>query len=374
MTERKKPSQLRTEGAAKIISLPDLEPSGDTPPGDEAPKFEDMKQWLRKGADIAKLPPTRWLLPHRMPKAMLTAIYAAPKGGKTFVANELAIEAATGGSFWGEDFTRPLKVLYIAAERASDVRDRIEASCKRRGISFPETLHLLARGPGAPQVLSHKHFEGMKELAAAERYDLIIFDTYAQMTQGMKENASDETGVAVAQFLAIIHAAGDECAGFIVHHSGKDEAKGLRGSTALLAAVAATWRVTKSGERFTLSVEAINAGTPPLPCYFTVTSEQLEPAPGDDEPREVGVLSWQDYAQVAQDKDRKLIELLEAEGEKGLSASEMALEYSEATGETAKAATVGRWLSKLHSRGGCERRGEKKAARYYAKRDEGELF
>lgn len=363
MTERKKPSELRRPGEAVVIQLPN-EATQQAKTGDE--QRVDMRQYLYSGPDIAKLAPVRFMLANRLVRGGITALYAPPKCGKSFAAVDLALEAAIGGSFWGETFKGPLTVLYIAAERYSDTRDRVEAWCKRRSVSYPTTLHLLAKPDGPPKADQLKHLAGLQELARELKPHLIIFDTYSRMSSH-DQNRENETDAVTEAFRSIVLAASPDSAGLIVHHMGKDASKGLRGSTALLGAVDAVWRIVKERDSYRLEVEAINSGTPPLPAYFTITGETLEPAPGDDEPRSVGVVVWRDYAEVAEAKDKLLLDLLTTASSEGLSAAEAANLYNEQAGTAYKADTVGRWLAKLVKLKSCEAQGNKRNKRFYAK-------
>jgi hypothetical protein len=364
MTERKKPSEMRRPGEAVVIQMPSEATPQQTKPNE--PQRVDMRRYLYSGPDIAKLPPVRFMLANRLVRGGITALYAPPKCGKSFAAVDLALEAALGGSFWGEMFGEPLTVLYIAAERAADTRDRVEAACKRRGIPFPASLHLLAKNDGPPKADNLAHLAGLQELAREMKPHLVIFDTYARMSSH-DQNRENETDAVAEYFRSIVQAAGSDSAGLIIHHQGKDASKGLRGSTALLGAVDAVWRILKERDSYRLEVEAINSGTPPLPAYFTITSEQLDPAPGDDEARSVGVVVWRDYAEVAEAKDKLLLDLLTQANSEGLSATEAAELYNEQAGTTYKADTVGRWLARLVKLNSCEARGNKRARRFYAK-------
>jgi len=363
MTERKKPSELRRQGEAVVIKLPnEATQQADT---DDAQRV-DMRRYLYSGPDIAKLAPVRFMLANRLVRGGITALYAPPKCGKSFAAVDLALEAALGGSFWGEAFGEPLTVLYIAAERYSDTRDRVEAACKRRGIPFPATLHLLAKPDGPPKADNLKHLAGLQELARELKPHLVIFDTFSRMSTH-DQNRENETDAVAENFRSIVLAAGSDSAGVVIHHQGKDASKGLRGSTALLGAVDAVWRIVKAKDSYSLEVEAINSGSPPLPVYFTITSEALDPAPGDDEPRSVGVVVWRDYAEVAEAKDKLLLDLLKQANSEGLNATEATNLYNEQAGTAYKADTVGRWLARLVKLKSCEAHGNKRARRFYAK-------
>lgn len=340
----------RTPGEAEIIELP-----------------ENFLAHIRTGKDIATMPGVKWLLKGRIPKGGLIALYAPPKSGKSVVATELAVAAALGEHFWQVPLGRPLTVLYIAAERATDIADRLKATLQRRGVPYPDTLHLYARPAGPLQVTRADHLKALMQVAEHVKPDLVIFDTFARMTLGIEENSSGAMGEAVEDFNAVLRAAGPECAGLIVHHEGKDKQKGLRGSTALLGAVDGAWRVMRevrgSQVSYTLELEALNAGALPPPEHFNIVGELL---PGYEE--STPVLVWQAFGDYANARDKWLVEKLTEAGAEGMTKKAMHEAYNVEHEPAKAAATVLGWLNNLVKFGHAEKsEGSKQSTRYYAK-------
>lgn len=358
--QRKRPSDEtppeRTPGGAQVIPLPGS--------SDEKPQ-ENYLAHIVTGSAIAGLPPMQWLLKGRIPMRGLVALYAPPKSGKSVVATELAVAASLGEPFWGVPFPERMTVLYIAAERISDIADRLRATLQRRGVPYPDTLHLYAREAGPLQVDHAGHLKGLKQVAEHLKPHLVVFDTLARMTLGLEENSSAEMGEAVEHFNEVVRAAGPQCAGILVHHAGKDKSKGLRGSTALLGAVDAVWNVERLDTQgnYRLAVEAMNAGATPPPEHFTIVGEVLE---GRDE--STPVLAWQAFSDYASARDKWLAETLTEAGTKGLTKSEVTDLYNEHHASSKATATVYGWLKALVAKGQAEQsEGPKSAARYYGK-------
>ena len=342
---------VRTPGDATVIPM-------------HAPEEgENFLAHIVSGADIAGMRPMEWLLKGRIPKRGLVTLYAPPKSGKSVVATELAIALALGEPFWQVSFGKPMVVLYIAAERAEDIADRMKASLQRRGVPYPTSLHLYAREAGPLQIDNAAHRAGLIGVVKHLKPNLIIFDTFARMTLGLEENSSAEMGESVEQFNAVIRAAGPECAGLLVHHSGKDKTKGLRGSTAMLGATDAVWAVNREGDNYRLEVEAMNAGATPLPEHFTITGEVIE---GREE--STPVLVWRAFADYANARDKWLVEKLAEAGEKGLTKAEITDLFNDHHKSAKAAATIYGWLRTLVQKGEIEQpAGPKSSTRYYAK-------
>lgn len=353
--KRQRPSDTdtaqRVPGDAQVITLHNV------------PEGENFLAHIITGPDIAAMPRMEWLLKGRIPMKGLVALYAPPKSGKSVVACELAVAASLGEPFWQVPFGKRLSVLYIAAERSSDIGDRLKATLQRRGVPYPDTLHVYARETGPLQVDNAAHLLGLVQVAQHLKPDLIIFDTFARMTLGIEENSSGDMGEAVEKFNAVIRAAGPQAAGIIVHHAGKDKSKGLRGSTALLGAVDAVWSVTREGQNYALELEAMNAGALPMPEHFTIHGELIT-GHEDTTP----VLVWQEFRDFANSRDKYLIEVLNEAGEKGLSKSELTDLYNGKHNASKSPATVYGWLTKLVKASQVEQpAGAKSATRYYGK-------
>lgn len=188
--------------------------------------------------------PVDWLIKSVMPAADLILIYGASGSGKSFVALDMAMSIATGTPWMGQK-TRRGKVVIVAAEGAGGYGSRIQAMCQHRGVD-PATLEIgLITVP--PNLLNK---EDVVEIVAALKtvpgISLIIVDTLAQTTPGANENAGEDMGLALANTRAI----GDttEATVALVHHSGKDAARGARGWSGMRAAVDAEIEVSRDPE------------------------------------------------------------------------------------------------------------------------------
>lgn len=359
MSERMKPS-TSPAGNAKVVALrqseqPDNKATDDKPPGEvlSAEQRDKALADLYRGSRVLEVPPTKWLLAGVLPKRALGALYAAPGAGKSHIAVHLAFEAATGGQFFGEKFERPLRVLYVAAERPTEVRDRFEAQAALRGIEVPATLALhAARRP----LQAMGEFEALRFVVASafdgERPDLLIFDTFARMTLGLEENAAKDMGPAIEAFGALVTECG-EAFGLLVHHSGKDTTRGLRGSSALLGALDVVLRLDGNPAGLSLSVEKINAGPSPMPAHFRVVSQAIpDPTdPGTDGARtlrNVGVAVPASFAEVAAGLEAEVLEVMRDLGE-AASAKAITEAYNEGrkAGDAKSPTSIGRALRHL---------------------------
>jgi len=105
--------------------------------------FDSWANHVYSGADIfTEIKPVRWVIPQMVPADMVTGIYGAPGSGKSHVALTLALELARGGSWDGLGIPNPVHVLYIAGERPSDARDRLDGWQRHHRCDLPPAFHL----------------------------------------------------------------------------------------------------------------------------------------------------------------------------------------------------------------------------------------
>lgn len=192
---------------------------------------------FREAADTALDHSNKPLVQGLLDQGTLSVIYGPSNAGKTFVVLNLAFHIATGLPWGGMKTTRGT-ALYIAAEGGPGARKRARALQKRFGqeghdvdIEFVlSTINLLD-----PKADLEPLIATMNDLAAAGRpVVFLVIDTFSRVFAGGEENGSTDMGTMVAHFDRIRQAtAAHVC---IVHHSGKQIAKGARGHSLLRAA------------------------------------------------------------------------------------------------------------------------------------------
>lgn len=198
----------------------------------------------------------------------LTVLYGDSNSGKTFFALSLATAVATGEPCYGRRVDAGL-VLYLASEAPGSIRARMQALKKfhkcdlRRLAMVPVPLNFYSGEKDVTDVLAAvKSIEAMK----GERVRLIIGDTLARMSAGANENSGEDMGPVMARFDRLSQATG--AAVLIIHHSGKDQARGARGWSGIRAHIDTEIEVTEVNDDRTASV----------------TKQRELPSKGDDIP------------------------------------------------------------------------------------------
>ena len=178
--------------------------------------------------------PIRWTIKDILPANSFCALYGHPGSYKSFAAFYLACCIAGGLEAFGKPSVQG-PVVYIALEGGAGLKRRRDAL--KRSMNLPDDLPLYFI---KSQLNLGSTLEDRDALVTEiKRLDvkpsLVIIDTFARATPGLEENSAKDVGSAIT----IMGSIQDDlnCGVLIIHHSGKDQARGMRGSSALLGAV-----------------------------------------------------------------------------------------------------------------------------------------
>ena len=183
--------------------------------------------------------PVEWLIQDVLPKKAFAALYGPPGSYKSFVALDIAEAVATGRAWMGREVQAAGAVLYICGEGFGGIGARIKACKLHNKTQAGAEIYVIRAAINLRS--STEDFDllvlSIKDLMekTGVQFELVQIDTLARAFGGGNENDSSDMG-------AFIHNAGRiqrmlGCAMMILHHSGKDATKGLRGHSSLLGAV-----------------------------------------------------------------------------------------------------------------------------------------
>lgn len=182
--------------------------------------------------DLSRRKPTGWLIKGVLPRAEMIVLFGASGSGKTFAVIDMAAAVARGINWRGRRTTKA-RVLIIAAEGGGGVGKRIDAYSHYHNINLDDVE--IGVMTAAPNFLQKPDIsEVVAAVTAAGGFDLIIVDTFAQVTPGANENAGEDMGLAISHVRALAEVTGATV--LLVHHAGKDASKGARGWSGIRAA------------------------------------------------------------------------------------------------------------------------------------------
>jgi AAA domain len=212
----------------------------------------------------------------------IAALYGPSGIGKTFVATDLAYHVALGIEWAGRQ-VRKAPVLYVGLEGVRGLRHRMMACRERLGSAGRMlarlTVHTQLDRSETGAVGQAKIIEqsGLLGKAAGIPTGLII-DTAARAMTGDDENSSQDMGAFVGRVSAIAEETG--AAVLIVHHPGKDDARGMRGSYCLFSACDVVLKIAERDDSRLVAAEKVKDG--PVGDLFAYRLERVTLGTDDD--------------------------------------------------------------------------------------------
>nr|WP_237452106.1 AAA family ATPase [Qipengyuania algicida] len=231
-------------------------------------------------------PALSWLVKGLVPEGGLAVVYGAPKSTKTFMILDMALHIAHGRD-WYDLHVKRGGVIYVCGEGEAGVRQRMKAWRQERGgelgVPFaliPKAVNLFDSEDEVGRLI--RDIQGAA-IAMGEPVKLVIFDTFSRMIGAGDEDRAPDQNIMVARARLIQDATGATVC--YVHHSGKDEKRGTRGSNALPGAADVVVCVKKDPDTGTCEarVTDIKDGAEVGPFAYTLsqstvgTDEEGEP-------------------------------------------------------------------------------------------------
>ena len=183
--------------------------------------------------NISTLPPVKWLMEGVFIDRGIATIYGDSGSSKSFLAIDLAMHLALGRDWFGHHVIKPIPVLYTALEGFSGLRKRCQGWVEDYGIE-PKTFYI---DPDDLLLGEKSSVEGFIEHYKEFGFSggLIIVDTFNMACPNINENDSSLMGGIMKKSKQICDEL--DCSILIIHHAGKDESRGMRGSSALKASM-----------------------------------------------------------------------------------------------------------------------------------------
>jgi hypothetical protein len=239
----------------------------------ESPQIKEEKRYqLLSVSDIQKLPKIDWLVKDVLPAQGLACIYGPSGSSKSFLALDLSLSIACKSEWFGLKI-KCVPVIYIVLEGLQGFIKRVDAWITQNKIR-PKKFYLIRDD------INLFNFADVSDLVASLQEanfvkGLIVIDTLNQASPGVDENSVKEISQ-VLNHLKFIQRETNSLT-LIVHHSGKDVNRGLRGSSSIRAALDTSievssesytqkeWRIEKSkdsadGQTYKYSLKEINVG------------------------------------------------------------------------------------------------------------------
>jgi hypothetical protein len=222
-------------------------------------------------SDLENIPAPSWLIDGILADGH-GSLYGPSGTGKSFLAIDWAACIATGQPWLGRT-SHPGRVVYVAAEGVRGLLKRVRAWETEHGCDVGDRLGFI---PQAINLLDADDFHrANRTLTALPDVDLLIVDTFARSMPGGDENSSKDVGLVIARVdqLRAIHGS----AALLIHHTGKDKARGERGSSALRGAMDQLLSLDGNHERLRLTCEKQkdDGEFDPIPLHLAPVADSL---------------------------------------------------------------------------------------------------
>lgn len=200
---------------------------------------------LHSVADLRAMPPMRWLIHSVLPEEGFGAIFGPSGSGKGFLVISLVHALAEAGTFFGRRVKKPARVIYVWLEGQSGAPQRIAAVETDTGSAFPDGVQFVFE---SFKLTDPRDVLGLAAtIATAGGAEVIVIDTLNRAAPDTDENSSQDTGRVLEAVKELQSMVGGLV--LLVHHTGKDATKGLRGHSSIGAALDVSIEVSRTDDR-----------------------------------------------------------------------------------------------------------------------------
>lgn len=232
--------KAKPKGTASVASADEFDAVVDE--ATDAAPDKPLKFHIVHAAEFSRGAPPSWIIKDVLPKAELVVLFGESGSGKSFLALDL-VGAIARGESWRGHRTKQGRVLYIAAEGGGGFRKRLSAYAMHHTVDLDDVPISILHA--APNLLDKTDpVELCRAIVAEGGFEVVVVDTFAQVTPGANENAAEDMGKALKHCREIHRITGAVVV--LVHHAGKDPTKGARGWSGLRAAADAEIEVVRT--------------------------------------------------------------------------------------------------------------------------------
>ena len=226
---------------------------------------------LLTASNISELPPSQYRVKDILPREGMAVIFGSPGVSKSFIALDLAFSLSDNLKWFGHQ-VKQCDVLYICLEGQAGLTQRIQAYQIQHSMDSGKRVVFIT----APfSLLDQKDLDALVATTKeANIHDgVIIIDTMSAASVGADENSSVDMG----RILDAVKRIRKDYGGLIIliHHSGKDSAKGMRGHSSLLAALDTVLEVRRSNSQRSWQVVKAKDGLDGIEHSFRLSTVEL---------------------------------------------------------------------------------------------------
>jgi len=188
---------------------------------------------LFSSSELKALAKPEYLVKGILPATGISACYGPSGSGKSFLVSDLGINLSFGNDWYGRK-SKKCPVTFVVLEGSGGFSKRLQAWEKNFGETIPETFKVFVA------TFSLMNSSDITELVTeiknrGQSSGLVVIDTLNQASPGADENSSKDMGLIIQNAQRLARETSSHV--MLVHHTGKDASKGLRGHSSLIAAL-----------------------------------------------------------------------------------------------------------------------------------------
>ena len=192
-------------------------------------------------SDVSAISPIQWRLKNVLPTTGLAAIFGPSGSGKSFLAFDLAAAISQGNDWFGiRTYQSP--IVYVMLEGEGGIKTRLQALEQAHGPLPAKGFGVIAQ---PFQITTPQDVIDLSEVVPME--SVVFIDTLNRAAPTSDENSSKEMGTILEAAKTLYKATNSLVV--LVHHTGKDTSRGMRGHSSLVAALDGAIEVNRNDQK-----------------------------------------------------------------------------------------------------------------------------
>jgi len=237
------PEPATEEQMAWVNQLPQQSKEANAVAGAEGPTFGLPIITLD---ELRKRPRAPWLFKGKIRQQSSVLFLGVTDAYKTFVAVDLSARIVLGDAWFGDKASISGGVLYVAAESAETIAERVDAWEKQHDMIVPSDQFHVMTSP--TRLKDGDHMDQIMRWVNCHKPIAVVIDTLSKsMGPGTDENSNSDLTVVL---IAVDRIKASGAAVFLLHHPGHGNQERERGAYALRAGVDTRILVQKTAELY----------------------------------------------------------------------------------------------------------------------------
>ncbi len=187
---------------------------------------------------IKDVPEITWIVKDILPNNGLIIVYGSPGSGKTFIVIDICLHIINKMNWFNNIVNNAGIIVYLIGEGIYGIKKRLDSWSSYHNVDSDNLIFFIPIS--SINIWEEKNIERLRKTlttfmeSTGQKIIMIVVDTLARAATGLDENSSRDMGMFLRNFETIKEHF--ECSILFIHHKGKDESRGMRGSSSLLGA------------------------------------------------------------------------------------------------------------------------------------------